>query len=197
MAVLGELLFCRDGTDLDALLRHQADEVLRQVVDGLPNLLFASKSDDEIAAQVMTAVRIAPLVLDFTAAKADVRETTVEVTDYGRCLRVTGLRATKTIPFTGNPDLWHLRTNSYDYNPPRGEVRRSTIVVGMEVVEQQADKAVAHIGEAITRIKQYLQRQEAQLTAFDASLPAQVMPQVQQRRQRLDKAADLRRKLQG
>ena len=62
MSVLGELLFHRqDQVDLDDVLRHQGQEVVRQIVDGLPDSKFANHSDDELTAQVVTQVRVTPL----------------------------------------------------------------------------------------------------------------------------------------
>lgn len=199
MSVVGELLFHRrDQVDLDAVLRHQAQEGVRQIVDGLPDAAFTKHTDDELTAQVVIKVRVAPLALDLDSAKPAVQETTVDVNSvFGERLRMRGLRATKAIPFTGDADLWHLRTNPYDFNPPYGEVRGKTIVVGMEVPEQQGDQAATHINDAIAKIQEWLKRQAAQITAFNDSLPAHVLPQVQQRRARLDKAADLLKKLQG
>jgi hypothetical protein len=199
MAVLGELLFFRrDQVDLDTVLRHQSDAGVREAVDQLPDSAFAQHTDEEITEQVAITVRIAPLALAFESAKADVEEATVEANNiFGERARLKGLRATKAIPFTGDANLWHLRTNPFDHNPPRGEVRGKTVVVGMEVPEQQGDQAVAYIEEALTKIKEWLKRQEAQLAAFNDGLPARVLPYVAQRRARLDKATDLRRKLQG
>jgi hypothetical protein len=198
MAVVGELLFFRrDQVDLDAVLRHQGDAAV-QLVDQLPESAFIKHTDDELVAQVAAKARIAPLALALDAAKADVEETTVDVDSvFGERLRVKGLRATKTIPFTGDADLWHLRTNPYDFNPPHGEVQGKNIVVGVEVPEQQSDQAVIHIDDTIRKINEWLQRQDIQLKAFNGSLPTRILPLVQQRRARLGKAADLLKKLQG
>jgi hypothetical protein len=198
MAVLGELLFFRrDQMDLDTVLRNQGDRGLQQAVDDLPNTAF-SKHNDELVALILTKSQISPLVVRLEDAKSGVEEVQVDITDiFGERARVKGLRATKAIPFSGDADLWHLRPNQYDFNPPRAEVRGKTIVIGMEVREQEADQAVAHIDSTITKIHQYIQRQEDQLSVFNTNLPAQILPRLEQRRGRLGTAADLLKKLQG
>jgi hypothetical protein len=167
MTVIGELLFYRrDGADLDAVIRHNTNR-LREVVDKLPEILFSEQSDDQIAEGIAQSERIEPLEVNFDAAVPHVEETQVEVRDsygFGRGpVRVPGLKATKAIPFKGNPDLWRLRTNPFNMNPPRGEVRGQNLVIGMAVPAQQADQAAQYIDSALKSLPEYLERQRAQL----------------------------------
>ena len=202
MAVIGDLLFYRrDGVDLDAVIRHHNSRGLQDAVDALPGQTFKHLSDDQIADQMAEKLRIEPLELDVENAVPNVQETQVEVGDdygFGRGrIRVSGLRATKAIPFKGDPDLWSLRTNPYDLNPPRGQVRGQSVAVGMEVAAQQGDTAAQYIDAAIKSIAEYLKRQEAQLKPFNEGLKANALPMIQQRRARLGNASDLLKKLGG
>lgn len=201
MAALGDLLFYRrDQVGLDDVLRHQVDQ-LRDKVDALPEKFFSEKSDDEVAAHLAKEHAIEPLVVDFEAATPSVQETQVEVHDrfgFDRgSVRVPGLLATKSIPFKGDPELWHLRTNPYSLNPPRGEIRGSKLVVGISVPAQQADEAARYIDQTIAQIPEYLQRQEAQIAQHNASLATHAMQWIKLRRQRLSSASDLLKKLGG
>lgn len=201
MAVLGELLFYRrDQVDLDDVLRHQVD-LLRGRVDELPDKLFAEKTDEEIATHVAAKYTIQPLRLDLAAAKASVEEVQVEVHDrwgYERGpVRVPGLRATKSIPFTGEEDLWRLRTNPWNMNPPRGDVRGRKLIIGIEVATQQADEAAKYIDDTIAQLPEYLERQAAQLTPYNSGLAGNAMQWIKMRRARLGTANDLLKKLGG
>jgi hypothetical protein len=201
MAVLGELLFYRrDQVDLDTVLRARSEH-LRKKIDGLPDRTFHEKTDHEIAQNLADSEAIEPLKLDFDNAQAAVSEVQVEVhDDYGfdrGPVRVAGLRATKSIPFTGDRELWRLRTNPFDLNPPRGEVRDQNLVIGIEVPVQQADQAKRYIDDTITALPEWLGRSRAQVEAYNAGIAARTMPIVQQRRARLGQAADLLKKLQG
>jgi hypothetical protein len=199
MAALGELLFYRrDQAGLDDVLRHQV-ELLQGRVDALPDNFFSEKSDAEIAAHVAGEAALKPLVVDFAAATPSVQETTVEVRDMFErgTVRVAGLKATKAIPFTGDPELWRLRTNPFNMNPPRGEIRSGKLIIGIEVPAQEADQAARYIDDAIAQIPEYLQRQEAQIAQHNESLATQAMRWITIRRQRLGSAADLLKKLGG
>ncbi|NSX17018.1 hypothetical protein HTY52_23275 [Cupriavidus taiwanensis] len=201
MSVLGDLLFYRrDQVGLDDVLRHQVEQ-LRGKVDALPEMLFAEKSDEEIAAHIAGQEAVKPLTVDFAAATPSVCETQVEVHDrFGferGPVRVAGLQATKSIPFTGDPDLWFLRTNPWSLNPPRGDVRGNKLVIGITVPAQQADEAARYIDETIDQIPQYLERQSAQIAQHNASIASHAMQWVKLRRQRLGTASDLLKKLGG
>jgi hypothetical protein len=202
MAVLGDLLFYRrDQVDLDHVLRHQV-ELLRQKVDALPDTFFAQKTDEEIANHIATEAAIEPLQVDFANAVAAVREVQVERRDdfgfdRGRGVHVPGLQATKTIRFKGDKALWHLRTNPFNMNPPHGDVRADTVVVGISVPAHAADEAARYIDETLARIPEYLQRQKAQIDAHNAGLARQAMQWVTVRRGRLSQASDLLEKLGG
>lgn len=201
MAVMGDRLFYRrDQVGLDDALRHKVD-LLRSKVDAIPEKFFSEKSDDEIAAHVAKEQAIRPLVVDFDAATPSVQETQVEVHDrfgFDRGpVRIPGLLATKSIPFTGDPELWCLRTNPYTLNPPRGEVRDNKLVIGISVPAQQADEAARYIDETIAQIPEYLQRQEAQITQHNAFLAVHAMQWIKLRRRRLGSASDLLKKLGG
>ena len=132
------------------------------------------------------------------------RETIVDVTgrfDYdmgdGRPARVPGLRATKTIPFRGEPQLWRMKTNPWGMNPPRGAVRSQTVTVGIEVPAAESEAARNYIEECVAKIPEYLDRQSAQIDQHNAGLRALVLPLIQQRRARLKEGDELRKKLQG
>jgi hypothetical protein len=201
MAALGDLLFYRrDQFGLDEALRHQV-EVLRGKVDALPDKVFSEKTDEEIAQYLAKEHAIEPLSVDFAAATPNVQETQVEVrAEFGfnrGPMRVPGLVATKLIPFKGDPELWRLRTNPFNMNPPRGEVRGNTLIIGIAVPAQQADEAARYIERTLAQIPEYLQRQEAQIAQHNASLAATSIQWIKARRQRLGSASDLLKKLGG
>lgn len=201
MAALGDLLFYRrDQVGLDDVLRHQVG-LLREKVDALPDKLFSEKTDEEIAQYIAKKHALEPLSVDFAAAKANVQETQVEVQDqFGLNrgpIRVPGLLATKSIPFKGDPELWSLRTNPFNMNPPHGEVRGNMLIIGIAVPAQQTDEAARYIERTIAQIPEYLQRQEAQIAQHNASLAAASMQWIRARRQRLGSASDLLKKLGG
>jgi hypothetical protein len=201
MAVLGELLFFRrDQVDLDTMLRAQRAQLLKKV-DGLPDRTFQEKTDQEIAQDLAFSEVVEPLKADFDKAQAAVSEVQVEVHDrFGSDrgpVRVAGLRATKSIPFAGDRELWRLWTNPYNLNPPRGDVRGQNLVIGIDVPAQQADEAKRYIDATIAALPEWLAWSRTQVEAYNASIAATAMPIIQQRRARLGQASDLLKKLRG
>jgi hypothetical protein len=134
-------------------------------------------------------------------AKPNVQETQVEVQyqfGFNRGpVRVSGLLATKSVPFKGDAALWHLRTNPYTMNPPHGDVRGNMLVIGIAVHAQQADKAARYIERTIGQIPEYVERQAAQIAQHNASLAPASMQSIRARRPRLGSASDLIKKLGG
>lgn len=197
MAVLGDLLFHRknDRADLDTVLRHQT-AILREKVDALPEALFASKTDDELAAVVAKSERIEPLEVDFSSAKADVVETQVEVHDhFDGMVRVAGLRATKSIPFKGDAELWRLKTYPSSLNGIFGKVSGQKLIIGIEVRASQGDEAKRHIDDTIASLAEPLEQQRVLVEAHNNQIAANAIPHIQQRRARLSQASDLLKKL--
>lgn len=203
MAVIGSVLFFNPrGPDLDDVLGHQSSgEGMRKAVEGLPASTF-EQTDEEIAKVVAAEMSVTPLQVDFDRAKPSVEETTVDVShefDYGfpRGGRAPGLEVTKTIPFTGERQLWQLKTNPYNMNPPRGEVHHGEVRIGLTVPTNQAESAKTYLDDTIKNIKECLQRQEAQIARHNAGLEQAALQFIRARRSRVGAATDLLKKLGG
>jgi len=198
MAVLGELLFVRgmQGPSLDDALRHHGGTFVHQLVDKLGPAEIAGMADDALLEKVVAEVAIESLALDLAAAKPSATEVQFEhVNAWRERVRVSGLRITKTIPFSGDPQLWQLTPSTFDLNPPRGTIRGNAVVIGMDVPTEQNQQAVDYINETVSKIQTYIERQKPQIDTFNASLAAKVQPVLQARRQRLGAAADVLKKL--
>jgi hypothetical protein len=197
MSVLGELLFYkRNGPTLDDYLRHRGSVELEASVDRLPESVFGTKTDDEIVAQVVGEISMAPLEIFVDRAQNEVVELPVEVRDIfsGGTVRVNGLRATKSIPFQGMPELWKMQTNPYDLNPPRGDVQGRTLELGIEVRAGEDATVAEHIRSTIANVLECIGRQAAQIATFNQSLPPKVAGMVSGRRARLNAAQALKNK---
>ncbi|KUL94296.1 hypothetical protein DK26_14855 [Bosea sp. WAO] len=200
MALIGDILFYKG--DLDAGLRHQFT-LLPAAVDKISEPTFNAKSDEEIVELVLKDFRVEPLTLHTDQAEAKVEEGQAETRDHFRYhlpngpMKVPGLKASKRIPFSGDPQLWKLKPNRYTLNPPYGEVRSNTLIIGITVPAAQANEAKEHIDSTLAKIPDYLNAQRAQLDEYNARLPAEVARLIQQRRGRLGTAAELLKKLQG
>jgi hypothetical protein len=192
MAVIGELLFYNsNGLDLDSVLRYRASQGLSQAADAIPEADFAKHKDEELATRVAEQASMQPLTVDFDKAEPQVAPATVTVRDFGRMITVKGYRVTKTIPFSGDSQLWALRTNPANFSPPHGEVRHGHLVIGIELPEGQAERAADELDRTVASIREYLGWQAAQIQQHNAALHGQALPLVQQRRAYLNKGAAL------
>jgi hypothetical protein len=192
MAIIGELLFYNGNSlDLGDVLRHQASQGLSQAVDAIPEADFAKHTDEELALRTAERASMRPLTVEFDKAEPQVTPTTVTVRDFGQMITVKGYRITKAIPFSGDPQLWQLKTNPANFNPPRGEVRRGQLVIGIELPEAQAERAAEELDRTVAGIREYLGWQGAQIQQHNATLREQALPLIQRRRVYLSKGAAL------
>jgi len=200
MAQIGDILFYKG--DLDAGLRHQIT-LLPAAVDKISKQVFSAQSDEEIAELILKDFRVEPLILHTDEAESKVEEDFAEIRDNFRyhlpngSMKVPGLKASKWIPFSGDPQLWRLKPNRYTLSPPYGEVQGNTLIIGMTVPEAQADEAKQHIDRTLAQIPGYLDAQRSQVEEYNSKLPTEVGRLIQQRRDRLGTAADLLKKLQS
>lgn len=202
MSVDGELLFCgrrrNDRATLSDLLRHYQQAGVGAEVDRIPVSDFDKYSDDEIADTVSAKLLIEPINLLRAEGEGKVTEKDIEVHSHwdGR-VQVPGLHVVHTVPFTGDADLFELKPDTFDLNPPRGTVRGSTIVVGIGVRANEQQAAIDYIKGTLDNIEQNIERQKGALNAYNDDIRAQVFPAVQARRAKLQAASSLSNKLKG
>ena len=198
MAVLGELLFVKGmrGPTLDDALRHHGRTTLAQTAENLREAEIKETSNEILIAKLVRESAIEPLALNLEAAQPGVKEVDFDYVNAWRERHtVRGLRVTKAIPFSGDPQLWGLCPSSFDLNPPRGTVRGQSVVVGMDVPAEQNQQAVDWISEQVEKIQTYISRQKVQIDEYCALLAGQAGPLLEARRQRIRLAEDVLRKL--
>lgn len=200
MAVIGDLLFWsgRGRPDLSDILRHNLQHEVAAKVDRLPASDFETKTDEELTAHVTEECKAEPLGLRLGEADADVQNTQVTVRDYFHdTARVPGMRVTKIVPFDGEAVFFKATPNSWDTNPPRGEVRGQNLIVGMEVRESESEAAVQYIEQTLASVQEYIDRQQRQIEEHNQQLPGVAAKAIQRRRASLGKASDLAARLKG
>lgn len=202
MSVFGEPLFSgrlrHDRATLSDVLAHVLDRGVKAEIEAIPAAKFATLSDEQVVSEIAGKLRIKPLRLDREAGSGTVTETQMAVRDvFGGTANVKGLRVIQSVPYTGDPALWELRPNQYDFSPPYGKVWTKTIEVGIEVRESEQDRAVEHIKSNLDSIQTYIGRQEQALTEFNARLESTILPLVTSRRAILQNANDLSSRLKG
>jgi hypothetical protein len=192
MAVIGDILFMRQGGgDVGDLIRY-VERQLSQHVDQYDEHRFDNQTDEEVVRALARELSIEPIALGYDTADKKVEETQVTVRDpFHGTVEVSGLRVTKTFRFTGDQGLWNWGTGQWGSMMPRGEVHGGSITIGMEVRQSEGEAAASHINSTVEQIKHYLAQQKAALDPFNEALPGRLLPLVQARRERRDSAQSL------
>lgn len=199
MSVIGNLLFYSgQGPGLSDVLRHNLEKEVPAKVDHIPASDFESKSDEELMSAIVDQAKAEPLALRLDEAEGDVTEKSVTVRDvFGDTVVIPGLRVTKVVPFDGEAQLFKLQPNTWDMNPPRGEVQGQKLIVGMEVRESESESAVQYIEQTIARVQEHIGRQQGQIDEHNAQLSGVAAAAIQRRRASVGKASDLAARLRG
>jgi hypothetical protein len=199
MSVIGDLLFYSGrGPGLSDVLRHNLEKEVPAKVDRIPASQFETQTDEELTAMIVEQAKAEPLSLRLDEADGDVTEKSVTVQDvFGGTATIPGLRVTKVVPFDGEEQFFKLQPNTWDMNPPRGEVRGHKLIVGMEVRESESESAVQYIEQTIARVQEHIGRQQGQIDEHNAQLPGVAAAAIQRRRGSLGKASDLAARLRG
>lgn len=198
MAVIGNILFWQSSgkADLDDVLRQSLDRGVSTRVNALGETRFASETDEQLVAEIVEACCGEPLLLNLDRAESEVRTKRVVVHDhFDGDIEAPGLRVAKKVPFTGEAGLFHLRPNSWDTNPPYGEIQSGYLIVGLEVRESDSERALQYISGALQSVQEYIDRQRPQIEDHNAKLPLVVAPLIARRRASFQKAADIAERL--
>jgi hypothetical protein len=195
---IADLLFVK--YDLDDNIRNFLSSI-HLLVDEIPEDQFHISSDDDIVRSIKSKKEMSPVELHEDRKVMDQSETKMDVAgwpgryfsdDRGPCL-VPGTRVTVTIPFTGDAQLWHAKTNPYNYNPPRGEIRshRNTDQGGNLVLDftrptdEGPEVFKGLFEETLVSIRQYLTWSKEQIVRYNNELEAHIRPAIAARRARL------------
>lgn len=199
MSVIGDLLFYSGrGPGLSDVLRRNLEKEVPAKVDLIPTSDFEHKSDEELTSAIVEQTKAEALTLRLGEAEGHVTEKPVTVQDiFGDTATIPGLRVTKVVPFDGEAPLFKLQPNTWDMNPPRGDVRGQNLIVGMDVRESESESAVQHIEQTIARVQEHIGCQQGQIDEHNAQLPNVATMAIQRRRASLGKASDLAARLRG
>ena len=190
--IIGDVLFLKP--DLDSYLRAQVgavDEHVRSHV-GKADL---GKSDADLAAQLLPAALVDPLVVDFDHPQKDVSEVRVRVRDpFMGDVEIDGVRAVRSFGFTGDPGLFQLRTNPFSTVFPYGVVGGGRVTIGIEG-RNEPEALKQEIDRQEKLLRDYVGRSLAQVDKHNRSLGALLGEAVSRRRKTLAGLDDLRNKI--
>lgn len=196
-----KLLFSK--IDLETTLEKQIHNVSSRV-EGIDKNQFLSASAQQIHDHVYSEMEIEPIILYEDKAVFENVECKVDVSGDpmrgGRIFRgsgpvlVPGIRVIISIPFSGDPNLWHMKPSTYDLNPPRGNLETNTLQI---IIEHPTDLDQTEIkikilhDQNLKRIKFYLDNQKIQIEQYNKKLSSEIYKAIETRQNNLKKHENL------
>ena len=184
------LLFYKVGV-FDVLQQQQ--EALKNDVGQLTSAQVESVPEEELVRDLAAKYKLETPVLEDDKAHISYREVNIDVSqdpmrmiwDRSRPFHIKGTEITFTVPFKGDPNLFHVRPSTFDMNPPRGEIRGREIHLVQSRTDDNAAAAKVEYEQSLQSIKQYLAWLGGSVSDFNSKIGAQVQNLVNQRKQQL------------
>lgn len=187
--------------DLDATMRNQLKDVSGKV-GTIPRDQFLSTSEETLHEHLFSSMSPEPLILYEDRMEMEEEEVNIDVTndpmrnpfgDRGPIL-IPGIKVTVSIPWTGEAQLWNMKTNPYNLNPPSGRIRMKDnkgigyldISAGQSSDEPQINLKT-EIDNAIENVKKCVERQKVQIEQHNKELSREIGEAIQRRRENLKK----------
>lgn len=185
--------------DLHSFLQNKRGQVKDRVSEVEKSQLLHT-SPETLTEYIEAQLHVEPLKIYQDRMEMDPTEISIDVSDdprragygLGRPMIAPGVRTTVSIPFTGDPELWRLRPNSFSSMFPYGEVRLNSRSGQnhLEVhVEQPSDvgtdTTVDQIRRQIDLIEKYISWQQNEIERFNNEIESIALREVEARRSRI------------
>lgn len=185
--IVGNPLFVRGS--LSSYLSHQ-DDALRPFVEKFLSS-HSDRQDDALVQAILGEARIEPLTVSFDQVTKDAKSAKISMRDYGRDIEFDGVCVTRSYPFTGEPDLFELRPNTFTSVIPYGVVERHTVTIGLED-RNDPPTLKAELDRQEQLLKEYVDWQRPTIDAHNAALKQKIERLVADRRKHLEDVENLK-----
>ena len=158
---------------------------MRDEVNSLNENRILNTSEDDLCNYFVKKYKVEALQIDESQIQIDYGDARINVRDYGRLISLTGTRVTFYIPFSGDPDLFKLQPSMFSVNPPRAKVKGREIVMIYERTTSEATQIKGEFESELTRLKNYLQCIEQEVTPFNSSIRETASQGIKVRREKI------------
>lgn len=183
-----DLLFY--GKYLSDALRAQGQK-MRDEINSLDENRILNTSEEDLCFYFVEKYKVEALQIDESQIKIDYGDARVNLKDYGHIVSLTGTRVTFYIPFSGDPGLFRLQPSTFSLNPPRGKVKGRKIEMIYERTTTEAERIKGEFESELTRLKNYLQCIEQDVTPFNSSIRETASQGIKVRREKILRDRDL------
>ncbi len=156
-------------------------------VDAASEAHIKSKSDDEIVNGAIEkfGTKVPTLDRDNISFERKAR-TVISENRWGERYERQVVVFYFDVPFSGEADIFKLRPNQYNSNPPRGQVYGSILRVSVSG-EEDPEKLKAEVNSTLDDVELYLRWHGAMWAGIEDDLAREVRAKLSQRRDRLSK----------
>lgn len=189
---MNELLFAQ--ADLSAVIRNQEQKLTDAIAAVEANRLLNTSLED-LAAYFEQEFHIEPVDLLEDGIQVDQNEAKVDVsgrfdymvTDRTRPAYVPGTNVTYEIPFTGDENLFKCRPSTFNFNPPRANVRRGIVKFTYSIINHDAEQIKREFERDKKNLSEYLGWIARDIAPFNSSLRDKATRLIESRREKLMK----------
>jgi len=190
------LLFSR--VSIFDVLNHQ-QERMKIDVNQLDPAVIDRSSEEYLVHDLTARFKLEIPVLEDDKAYISHREVDVDVShdpmrmiyDRNQPFYIKGTEITVKIPFKGASDLFQVRPQTFNLNPPRGEIRANEVHLVQVRTDNNAAAVKAEYERSVQDIKQHLSWLEGSIADFNSKIGQQVQALLTQRRHTLKSAAEM------
>jgi hypothetical protein len=146
------------------------DDLLNKSAEDLADIIFAHAQ-----------VQVPTLLREHEFLDTPV-ETSHEISDYGRPVRLQGMQYDLRIPFNGDPELFYLRPNTSISVPPNGTIMQRQLILRVAGEGLDADETKKRFETALTQINNYLMWQRNDAGPFNTRVRAEAVKRIETRK---------------
>ena len=174
-----DLLFSRSS--IFDVLEHQTS-ALKQEAEHLDSATLEEVPEQEVVRDLASKYKLEVPALQEDKAYISHREIDIDVShdpmrlifNRSEPFYIRGVEITFSVPFRGDPDLFHIRPSSFNLNPPRGEINGNEIHIITQRTDNNAAAAKTQYEETLGNIKQYLGWLRVSVEEFNSKIGQQV-----------------------
>ena len=185
-----DLLFAT--RDLRMVLESHERRMYEQL-GGIQPDEFLATSAETLGETIIDQYRIEVPVLQYDQITVGQDEAKVDVSQHpGRAIYdrsqpfyLVGTEVAVYVPFEGDGNLFACTPSTRTYNPPRGEINQSELVLRFTRLDHDTDAVKAAIDHDLGSVQQYLGWIAADVRTFNDSLPDKARVSIGRRREKL------------
>lgn len=182
---------------LSEFLSEQENRLVNEIEDFKEDYLLNANLD-ELLKYLKDKYSLEPLKLDEEKIETDREETMVDIRnssfgsfyDSDRVSHIKGTLIKFFIPFSGDEELFKLKTSTFSSLTPSGRVVQNELLIEIQSLDNNDASIKKEFEDDVKEIKKWLAWSEKEVTNFNNSLEQKIKVKMNSRRERLMKASE-------